>query len=124
MQNTYIQTAYTYPTAPTPTCPALTQQHGGQVLELLHEGVMPRMADPLLLADFLTHAVRQGGPTAMLALHALFLLITRHGLEYPHFFRCLYGLLTPAMFQVGLHPYCSDGIHLDVMRSGGTNVLI
>ena len=71
-----------------------------QVLDMLHEGVMPRMADPLLLADFLTRAVKYGGAPAMLALHALYLLMTQHGLEYPGFFQLLYSLMTPSIFQV------------------------
>ena len=41
-----------------------------------------------------------GGMTGMLALNGLFILVTRHGLEYPAFFRRLYGLLTLDAFQV------------------------
>ena len=36
----------------------------------------------------------------MLALNGLFILVTRHGLEYPAFYRRLYGLLTLDAFQV------------------------
>ena len=36
----------------------------------------------------------------MLALHGIFTLVTRHGLEYPRFYERLYQLLTPAAFQV------------------------
>ncbi|KAK9792757.1 hypothetical protein WJX73_008611 [Symbiochloris irregularis] len=70
-----------------------------QVLELMHELVIPNMTTPVLLADFLIRAVDKGGATGMLALHALFLLMSRHGLEYPAFFQRLYSLLTPAMFK-------------------------
>ncbi len=35
----------------------------------------------------------------MLALHGIFTLVTRHGLEYPRFYERLYQLLTPAAFQ-------------------------
>lgn len=38
--------------------------------------------------------------TGMLALNGLFILVTRHGLEYPAFFRRLYGLLTLDALQV------------------------
>ena len=40
--------------------------------------------------------------TGMLALNGLFILVTRHGLEYPAFYRRLYGLLSPDAFQVGM----------------------
>ena len=36
----------------------------------------------------------------MLALHGIFTLVTRHGLEYPRFYERLYQLLTPTAFQV------------------------
>ena len=39
--------------------------------------------------------LRQGGLVAVLALNALFLLMTRHGLEYPRFYDKLYALLMP-----------------------------
>ena len=35
----------------------------------------------------------------MLALHGIFILVTQHGLEYPHFFMRLYALLTPDIFS-------------------------
>jgi len=38
----------------------------------------------------------------MLALHGIFTLVTRHGLEYPRFYERLYQLLTPAAFQARL----------------------
>ena len=58
------------------------------------------MSDPLMLAEVLTRATDAGGFTAHLALQSLFLLVTQHGLEYPRFYERLYGLLTPALFQV------------------------
>ena len=36
----------------------------------------------------------------ILALHGIFILVTKHGLEYPDFYRRLYGLLTADAFQV------------------------
>ncbi len=35
----------------------------------------------------------------MLALHGLFILVTKHGLEYPAFYARLYGLLSLDAFQ-------------------------
>ena len=43
-------------------------------------------------------ALTAGGLTGMFALHGIFILVTQHGLEYPHFFERLYALLTPDIF--------------------------
>ncbi len=58
-----------------------------------------------LETSFTNLAVGAGGMTGMLALNGLFILVTKHGLEYPAFYRRLYGLLTLDAFQVpaGLH---------------------
>ena len=50
-------------------------------LATLHTRVVPHVPNPTLLADFLTDAYGKGGLVAVLALNALFLLMTRHGLE-------------------------------------------
>ena len=71
-----------------------------QVLTRLHEDVIPNMTDPLLLADRLTGALDGGGMLGMLALHAIFVLVTKHGLEYPEFYTRLYQLLQPTAFLV------------------------
>ncbi len=65
----------------------------------LPRSVMPHLQDPLLLSDFLTHALDAPDPlSAMLALNGIFVLVTQHGLEYPAFYRRLYGLLAPQAF--------------------------
>ena len=73
-----------------------------QVLRQLPDDVIPHMSDPLLLAEILSRATDVGGFTAHLALRALFVLLTQHGLEYPRFYARLYSLLTPQLFQVGI----------------------
>jgi U3 small nucleolar RNA-associated protein 19 len=70
------------------------------VLVRMHTRIIPHMASPLLLADFLFRALDAGGLLGMLALHGIFTLVTKHGLEYPHFYPRLYCLLTPASFMV------------------------
>ena len=72
-----------------------------QVLRQLPDDIIPHMSDPLLLAEILSRATDVGGFTAHLALRALFVLLTQHGLEYPRFYARLYSLLTPQLFQVG-----------------------
>lgn len=71
-----------------------------KVLEQLHSVVIPHLPNPLLLSDFLSASLdRKEGLTAILALNGIFLLVTKHGLEYPHFYRRLYGLLKPEVFK-------------------------
>ena len=64
-------------------------------LAKLPTAVIPYLPSPHLLADFLGHAYEQGGLVAILALNSVFLLMTRHGLEYPRFYAQLYALLSP-----------------------------
>ena len=64
-----------------------------QVLVQLHTSVMPCLPNPLLLADFLTSCLDQGGMLGILALNGIFTLVTKHGLEYPAFYARLYALL-------------------------------
>jgi len=70
-----------------------------KVLEQLHATVIPNLSNPLLLSDFLSASLDKEGLTAILALNGIFILVTKHGLEYPHFFRRLYALLTPEVFK-------------------------
>jgi U3 small nucleolar RNA-associated protein 19 len=71
-----------------------------QVLVKAHTDIIPHLTNPHLLADFLTRVLDAGGLTGMLALHGIFTLVTKHGLEYPYFYCRLYNLLTPAALMV------------------------
>jgi hypothetical protein len=84
------------PARPHPPCTPL------QVLIKVHSAVIPNVTDPLLMADFLTHSIGQGGLLGILALNGLFLLVTRHGLEYPRFYQRLYSLLQVGAVAAGL----------------------
>ena len=66
---------------------------------------MPSLPNPLLLSDFLSSCLDQGGLIGMLALNGIFILVTRHGLEYPHFYARLYALLQVRQ-QPSLHNLC------------------
>jgi hypothetical protein len=57
---------------------------------------------PPPLSDFLGSTLDRGGLDGMLALNGIFLLVTRHGLEYPRFYARLYQLFTPEVFHVSL----------------------
>ena len=64
------------------------------VLRMLPERVFPHVPRPLVYCDLLSDAYARGGAEGVLALRGLFVLMTKHNLEYPHFYRRLYALLT------------------------------
>ena len=68
-----------------------------RVLEHVDSHVLPNVANPLLLADFLTDSFHIGGIVSLLSLASLFHLMTKHNLDYPHFYHKLYSLCTPAL---------------------------
>lgn len=76
-----------------------------QALVRVHEQVIPHLSNSHLLADLMTGALDSGGLLGMLALHAIFVLVTKYGLEYPHFYARLYQLLQPDTLLVS--PYQS-----------------
>ncbi|XP_040323246.1 nucleolar complex protein 4 homolog [Herpailurus yagouaroundi] len=71
-----------------------------KVLVIVHDAILPHLAQPTLMIDFLTRAYDAGGAISLLALNGLFILIHKHNLEYPDFYRKLYGLLDPSVFHV------------------------
>ncbi|XP_039735136.1 nucleolar complex protein 4 homolog [Pteropus medius] len=71
-----------------------------KVLVIMHDSILPHLAQPSLMIDFLTRAYDVGGAISLLALNGLFILIHKHNLEYPDFYRKLYGLLDPSVFHV------------------------
>ncbi|XP_069861168.1 nucleolar complex protein 4 homolog [Dipodomys merriami] len=71
-----------------------------KVLVVMHDSILPHLAQPTLMIDFLTSACDVGGAISLLALNGLFILIHKHNLEYPDFYRKLYGLLDPSIFHV------------------------
>ena len=79
--------------------PALTSVQLKLLLRHLPEHVVPRLSNPLLLADFLSQTYRAGGLVAVLALESLFHLIASYNLDYPDFFLSLYNLCTVEVFS-------------------------
>lgn len=71
-----------------------------KVLLILHKRILPHMAEPKLLMDFLTDSYNVGGAVSLLALNGLFTLITEHNLDYPDFYKKLYSLLDRNMMHV------------------------
>ncbi|KAJ3145025.1 Nucleolar complex protein 4 [Irineochytrium annulatum] len=70
------------------------------ILVILHNHVIPNMAQPTLLIDFLTDAYDSGGAVSVLALNGLFTLINEYNLDYPDFYRKLYALLDHTLLRV------------------------
>jgi len=70
-----------------------------KALTRLHSGVIPHAPNPALLSDFCTKSIDRGGLDGMLALNAIFVLMTQHSLEYPKFYDRLYTLLEPSAFH-------------------------
>lgn len=62
-------------------------------LIIVNDRIIPYMAKPTLLADYLTDSYNIGGFVSLLALNGLFTLMHRHNLDYPSFFPKLYSLL-------------------------------
>ncbi|XP_003461208.1 nucleolar complex protein 4 homolog [Cavia porcellus] len=71
-----------------------------KVLVTMHDTILPHLAQPTLMIDFLTSACDVGGAISLLALNGLFILIHQHNLEYPDFYQKLYSLLDPSIFHV------------------------
>uniref|UniRef100_A0A8C6QEY2 NOC4 like n=1 Tax=Nannospalax galili TaxID=1026970 RepID=A0A8C6QEY2_NANGA len=71
-----------------------------KVLVTMHDSILPHLAQPTLMIDFLTSACDVGGAVSLLALNGLFILIHKHNLEYPDFYQKLYGLLDTSIFHV------------------------
>ncbi|OMO59099.1 CCAAT-binding factor [Corchorus olitorius] len=69
-----------------------------EVLATLHQAVIPHLSNPIILCDFLTRSYDIGGVVSVMALSSLFVLMTKHGLEYPNFYEKLYALLAPSIF--------------------------
>ncbi|KAJ1020061.1 hypothetical protein NDA16_004341 [Ustilago loliicola] len=64
-----------------------------EVLVRLHAQILPHLTKPTLLHDFLVSCLDSRGATALLALNAIFTLVTKHNLDYPQFYTRLYGML-------------------------------
>jgi U3 small nucleolar RNA-associated protein 19 len=64
-----------------------------EALVRMHSQILPHLVKPNLLHDFLVDCLDAGGATSLLALNALFSLMTTHNLNYPSFYPRLYALL-------------------------------
>lgn len=77
----------------------LTPQLHKQLLVVLLERVMPYLEKPILMTDFLMDSLDADGPIGLLALQGVFILVTKHNLEYPNIFTKLYSMFEPEIFH-------------------------
>lgn len=79
---------------------SLEKNDRSRLLQAMPNQLLPYMHDPLRLSDFLTACYDTSDDKdpslALASLDALFVLISKHGLDYPFFYHKLYALLTPA----------------------------
>ncbi|XP_045119278.1 nucleolar complex protein 4 homolog [Portunus trituberculatus] len=71
-----------------------------RVLVALPDLAMPHLDKPLALTGFFMESYNMGGAISLLALQGVFILINKHNLDYPEFYRKLYALLEPTVFHV------------------------
>lgn len=70
-----------------------------KLLVVLLERVIQHLDKPILLTDFLMDSLDIDGPIGMLALQGVFLLVTKHNLDYPNIFTKLYSMFEPEIFH-------------------------
>ncbi|KAK6464738.1 CBF/Mak21 family-domain-containing protein [Scheffersomyces coipomensis] len=78
--------------------PLLTSQYKS-ILLILHKRIIPNMAQPQNIMDFLTdcYNINDDLIIPILTLNSLYELIKKYNLEYPEFYTKLYSLLTPEL---------------------------
>ncbi|CAN3353160.1 nucleolar complex protein 4 [Diutina catenulata] len=78
------------------SCP-LEEHHYQLIMQILHKRIIPHMASPPQLLDFLVECYDQGGELALLTLNSLWELMKGFNLEYPDFYTKLYSLIDADM---------------------------
>ncbi|CDW88629.1 nucleolar complex protein 4 homolog [Stylonychia lemnae] len=70
-----------------------------QILEEMNKWVIPNFQNPILLSDFLTNQLDQNDNTEIqfLALKGIFILLEKHGLDYPNYYKKLYTMIQPTL---------------------------
>ncbi|XP_057327744.1 nucleolar complex protein 4 homolog [Microplitis mediator] len=77
----------------------LTPQLHKLLLIVLLERVIYHLEKPILLTDFLMDSLDADGPIGVLALKGVYILVTKHNLEYPNIFTKLYAMFEPEIFH-------------------------
>eukprot|EP00667_Euglena_gracilis_P012886 EG_transcript_13264 len=69
------------------------------VLRALPEAILPHVSQAWAFSDFLSNTFDLGGLFSIYALQGLFILMTKHNLDYPQFYDKLYSLFTVDMLH-------------------------
>lgn len=78
----------------------LEQSTKTQVLQRIPKELLPVIPNPLQLADFFTSSFSTTHlSTSVASLDGLFVLVSKHGLDYPLFYQKVYGLLKEDVFS-------------------------
>jgi len=88
-------------------------------LIMLNEKVIPQLAQPVFLTDFLLGCFDIGGAISILALSGVFTLMTKYNLDYPDFYTKLYSLFQVEIFFV---KYKARFLHLSDMFLASTHL--
>ncbi|KAH6569065.1 hypothetical protein BASA60_007560 [Batrachochytrium salamandrivorans] len=78
---------------------ALPREIYKSCLESLHQKIIPHLAEPVHLMDFLVDAYNTDGIISLLALNGIFTLINEHNLDYPDFYSKLYALFDASLLH-------------------------
>lgn len=82
----------------------LTEELYKRCLVFIPEHVMEFLRDPVSLTDFFMSSYNCGGGVSLLAMHGVFLLMTKHNLQYPQFYQKVHRLLEPSVFNARYKP--------------------
>ncbi len=79
--------------------PLKDEQHH-KVLLIIHKRIMPYMVQPILLTDYITANVDNGGTSGVLAMNGLYELVRKYNLDYAGIYTKLYSLLDDSILQM------------------------
>ncbi|VDM95461.1 unnamed protein product [Thelazia callipaeda] len=68
-----------------------------KMVPYLSEHVIDSLKDPFLVGDFLYRTFQMGGIFSILSLAGIFKLVVNYNFEFPNFYQCAYGLITPSV---------------------------
>jgi len=65
-----------------------------ELLLELSKSIVNNLENPLILSDFLTKCLNEGSlELQVLSLRSIFILIEKHGFDYPDYYKKLYGMI-------------------------------
>ncbi|KAL4002327.1 CBF/Mak21 family protein [Acanthocheilonema viteae] len=68
-----------------------------KMVPYLSEHAIDSFREPFLIGDFLFRIFKMGEVFAILSLAGIFKLVVKYNFEFPNFYQCAYGLITPVV---------------------------